>query len=84
MYEPYSHQKIKYLLILFLNKLFKKKKFYLLYQKLFKKVKDWTIKDVSTWLKNIELNEYIENFQKNHINGKNLLDITESELKNDL
>ena len=40
--------------------------------------------DLAEWLKRIGLEEYIIEFQKNHITGKNLFDITESELKDDL
>lgn len=40
--------------------------------------------EVGEWLNNIGLIDYIEIFQKNHISGKNLLDITDKELKDDL
>ena len=40
--------------------------------------------DLAEWLKRIGLEEYIIEFKKNHITGKNLFDITESELKDDL
>lgn len=48
------------------------------------KVQEWTIDDVSEWLTNIGLVDYIDTFKNNHISGKNLLDIKEVELKDDL
>jgi len=39
---------------------------------------------VGEWLSIIGLNEYVDNFTKNHINGKVLFDLTDKELKEDL
>ena len=47
-------------------------------------VQDWTSDDVGEWLSIIGLNEYVDNFTKNHINGKILFDLTDKELKEDL
>ncbi len=47
-------------------------------------VQDWTYDDVSEWMANISLQDYIETFKNNHISGKNLLDLSEKELKDDL
>ena len=47
-------------------------------------MQEWSLDDVSEWLVNIGLADYIDTFKKNHISGKNLLDITEVELKDDL
>lgn len=48
------------------------------------KVQDWTFDDVGEWLTNLGLSDYIETFQNNHISGKNILDITDQELRDDL
>lgn len=48
-----------------------------------KNVFEWTINDVSEWLKHIGLDCYIEIFIKNDIMGKNLFEIKEEELKSE-
>lgn len=49
-----------------------------------KNVFDWTVEDVKQWLKHIGLEVYAEVFESNDIVGKNLLEIQEDELKNEL
>ncbi|KAG2388014.1 hypothetical protein C9374_000864 [Naegleria lovaniensis] len=54
-------------------------------KKLFGKgVKEWTTKDVSLWLKTIDLTEYCKEFEKADISGAELLELTEQDLIKDL
>jgi len=48
-----------------------------------KNVNEWTIEEVGDWLKHIGLEQYVESFKKNHINGKVLFDLSETELKDE-
>lgn len=49
-----------------------------------KGLKEWTIKEVLTFLEVIELRDYKEVFYQNKVKGKDLLTLTEKELKHDL
>lgn len=49
-----------------------------------KDLKLWTFQDVEKFLTNMQLDQYIEAFRENHITGKNILDLNDSELKDDL
>lgn len=44
---------------------------------------EWSIEEVGDWLRHLGLDEYIERFKKNHINGSVLFDITEADLKDE-
>lgn len=46
-----------------------------------KLLKDYTTEDIAEWLGEIGLGDYIAIFGDNHINGRNILEIQESELK---
>jgi len=46
-------------------------------------VYDWTYQEVGDWLKHLGLNDYIEKFKENHIDGKVLFEITEADLKDE-
>lgn len=46
-------------------------------------VQEWTFKDVGDWLRHLGLNDYVEAFKKNHINGQVLFEITEADLKDE-
>lgn len=48
-----------------------------------KNVNEWTIEEVGDWLRHIGLEQYVESFKKNHINGKVLFDLSETELKDE-
>eukprot|EP01016_Furgasonia_blochmanni_P029901 TRINITY_DN3127_c0_g1_i1.p1 TRINITY_DN3127_c0_g1~~TRINITY_DN3127_c0_g1_i1.p1 ORF type:complete len:881 (+),score=200.72 TRINITY_DN3127_c0_g1_i1:144-2786(+) len=54
------------------------------YTLLNKPIKEWTSEDVCEWLHHVNLSEYCENFANNHITGKNLLDLSDNDLKNEL
>jgi hypothetical protein len=43
-------------------------------------VADWTVGDVSSWLAELQLKEYVSAFAQNAINGSVLLDITNEDL----
>ena len=43
----------------------------------------WTIRDVGDWLKRLGLNDYIQKFKENHINGQVLFELTEVDLKDE-
>lgn len=49
-----------------------------------KNLKEWTIKEVLNFLDLIELRDCKENFYQNKIKGKDLLTLTEREMKEDL
>jgi hypothetical protein len=49
-----------------------------------KDIYDWDIKDVSAWLYNRNLRNYIPHFEKNNISGYDLCFITNEDLKNEL
>ena len=44
---------------------------------------EWSIDEVGEWLRHLGLDEYIERFKKNHIDGSVLFDITEADLKDE-
>jgi len=48
-----------------------------------KDVSEWSIEEVSDWLKHLGLNEYIEIFKQNHINGSVLFELKEKDLKDE-
>jgi len=48
-----------------------------------KDVQDWTFQEVGEWLKHLGLNDYIDKFKENHINGEVLFEITEADLKDE-
>ncbi len=50
----------------------------------YKKVKDWKTEDVADWLRHVGLDEYADKFIDNDITGKNLLDLSEDDLKKEL
>ncbi len=47
-------------------------------------VKQWSVKDVLKFLTKIGMKNYNHSFYKNKIKGKDLLSLTEKELKSDL
>jgi len=47
-------------------------------------MKDWTIKEVIDYLDAVDLKIYKETFYKNKIKGKDLISLSEQELKDDL
>jgi hypothetical protein len=49
-----------------------------------KALKEWTIKDVLAFLEAIDLRDCKETFYQNKIKGKDLLTLTEKELREDL
>ncbi|KAL9656523.1 hypothetical protein ABK040_005285 [Willaertia magna] len=49
-----------------------------------KSVEEWNIKDVSDWLKSIDLSEYCKEFEKMDIAGAELLELTDDDLVRDL
>jgi len=44
-------------------------------------VKDWSCADVASFLEALELGAYAQQFRENDISGKEFLDLTENELK---
>mmetsp|Transcript_27799 Transcript_27799/g.24427 ORF Transcript_27799/g.24427 Transcript_27799/m.24427 type:complete len:174 (-) Transcript_27799:2504-3025(-) len=48
-----------------------------------KDVNEWNIEDVAEWLEHLSLNDYIDIFKENHVDGKLLFEITETDLKDD-
>lgn len=46
-------------------------------------VKDWSVEDVSDWLRHLDLGEYIPRFKENHVDGQVLLVIQENDLKDE-
>jgi len=49
-----------------------------------KSVSKWKLGEVLTFLENIGLTDFMPVFRKNHINGKDLLTLTDQNLKEDL
>jgi len=45
-------------------------------------VKNWSIPEVSIWLKSLNLSCYIDLFSAEHIDGATLLQLTETDLRN--
>lgn len=41
------------------------------------KVKLWTVEDVSTWLRSINLENYVNIFKANNITGESILELSE-------
>ena len=46
-----------------------------------KYISTWDTEDVSNWLKNINMNQYISKFETNQINGYDLIYLTKEDLK---
>jgi hypothetical protein len=44
-------------------------------------VNEWTINDASSWLQAIQLDQYIDIFKKNHVDGYTLLNLTDHDLE---
>ncbi|CAD8062246.1 unnamed protein product [Paramecium sonneborni] len=49
-----------------------------------KKMQDWNIDEVCTWLDQLGLSQYQETFKQNHMIGQTLHDLTDKELKEEL
>ncbi|WFD34220.1 mitogen-activated protein kinase kinase kinase [Malassezia cuniculi] len=47
----------------------------------FSTIREWTVEQVSQWLRDANLTQHVELFSKNHINGDALLQIDQSHLK---
>ena len=45
---------------------------------------EWNVDEVASWLKHIGLSEHSAEFKKNHITGKNLMDLNDNDLREDL
>lgn len=67
-----------------MNENFKFAKFASLYDKIPKDPEAWTMEDVQTWLKLIDLEEYALNFSQMKIDGLIILDLEENELEEEL
>ena len=47
-----------------------------------KDISTWTTSDITSWLKNIKMTQYISKFEQNKINGYDLIYLTKEDLKN--
>lgn len=47
-------------------------------------VNEWKISDVGDWLDRGGFSQYKKNFEENHITGKNLFDLTENDLNEEI
>ena len=47
-----------------------------------KDISTWTTSDISSWLKSINMTQYVSKFELNKINGYDLIYLTKEDLKN--